>query len=201
MGRYDLLQEVAKFNPYHGPDGRFTSAGGASSMTFRPGASRAHDNAIERARIKQNYYYGKDRENVERAHRDLNDSLYGIRTSNGLYADLSGSQLFREGKAKDVQRRLKDAEDMLAYMDKYGINNAAKDKRLRERSKKPSDYDVLNEIYEREQPNRRRVYSYTTPEEKDALRRARYMANDYKRNGTKPKKQESAQLNLFGKKN
>lgn len=201
MDRYDLIQEVEKFNPYHGPDGRFTSAGGASSVTFRPGASRAHDNAIERERIKQNHYYGKDREVVERAKRELTDSYYGIRTSNGLYADLSGSQLFREGKAKDVQRRLKDAEDMLAHMDEYGVKNAAKDKRSRKQPKKTSDYDVLNDIYEREQPSRRRSYSYTSPEEKDAVRRARYMANDYKRSGKKPKKQETEQLDLFGKKN
>lgn len=197
----EYIEEVEKFNPYHGPDGRFTSAGRASSVTFRPGASRAHDNAIERERIKQNSYYGIDRENVERAHRELTDNLYGIRTSNGHYADLSGEQLFREGRAKDVQRRLKDAEDMLAYMDKYGVNNAAKDKRHRERKIKPSEYDVLNEIYEREQPSRGRYgSSYTSPEEKDALRRAGYMTNDYKRNGNKqkkPKKQESAQLNLF----
>lgn len=204
MGRYDLLQEVAKFNPYHGPDGRFTSAGGASSVTFRPGASRAHDNAIERERIKQNHYYGKDRETVERARRELTDNLYGIRTSNGNYADLSGSVLFGAGKTKDVIRRLKDAEDMLSFMDKYGTNNPAKDKRSRKQPKKPSDYDVLNEIYEREQPSRRRSYAYMSDEEKDAVRRARYMANDYKRNAQKPKKpkkQELEQLNLFGKKN
>ena len=39
---------VGKFNPYHGKDGRFTTAGGATSFTWRPGASAAHNNAIER---------------------------------------------------------------------------------------------------------------------------------------------------------
>ena len=24
--RYDVIQEITKFNPYHGPDGRFSSA-------------------------------------------------------------------------------------------------------------------------------------------------------------------------------
>lgn len=40
--------DVLKFNPYHDRRGRFTTAGGAASMTFRPGASVAHDNAIAR---------------------------------------------------------------------------------------------------------------------------------------------------------
>lgn len=38
---------VEKFNPYHGADGRFTSASGAASFTYKPGSSKAHDNAIE----------------------------------------------------------------------------------------------------------------------------------------------------------
>lgn len=40
--------EILKFNPYHGRDGRFASAGAATSFTFAPGKSRAHDLAIER---------------------------------------------------------------------------------------------------------------------------------------------------------
>lgn len=39
---------IHKFNPYHGPDGRFTTSGGATSFTYKPGASRAHDLAIAR---------------------------------------------------------------------------------------------------------------------------------------------------------
>lgn len=39
---------IEKFNPYHGNDGRFASAGAATSFTYSPGKSRAHDLAIER---------------------------------------------------------------------------------------------------------------------------------------------------------
>lgn len=39
---------IEKFNPYHGADGRFTSAGGATSFTYKPGASKAHNAAISR---------------------------------------------------------------------------------------------------------------------------------------------------------
>ena len=46
--RYDEIEEVHKFNPYHGYHGYFSTAEGATSMTFKPGASRAHDNAIAR---------------------------------------------------------------------------------------------------------------------------------------------------------
>lgn len=42
------LEVVEKFNPYHGKDGRFTSAGGAHTFTYAPGKSKAHDMAIER---------------------------------------------------------------------------------------------------------------------------------------------------------
>lgn len=44
----EVLEEIEKFNPYHGRDGRFATAGGATSFTYKPGASRAHDLAIQR---------------------------------------------------------------------------------------------------------------------------------------------------------
>lgn len=42
------FNEILKFNPYHGRDGRFTGPGAATSFTYAPGKSRAHDMAIER---------------------------------------------------------------------------------------------------------------------------------------------------------
>lgn len=44
----DGLEEIEKFNPYHDRLGRFTTGGGASSFTWKPGASAAHDSAIAR---------------------------------------------------------------------------------------------------------------------------------------------------------
>lgn len=55
------FSEIAKFNPYHGPDGRFTTSGGAASFTYAPGKSKAHDNAIARERdrtARANRQYG-----------------------------------------------------------------------------------------------------------------------------------------------
>lgn len=40
--------EIAKFNPYHDSQGRFASANGATSFTYAPGKSTAHDAAIQR---------------------------------------------------------------------------------------------------------------------------------------------------------
>lgn len=45
---FDEIIEVEKFNPYHDRRGRFTTAGAATSFTYSPGKSTAHDNAIAR---------------------------------------------------------------------------------------------------------------------------------------------------------
>lgn len=41
-----------KFNPYHDSRGRFTSANGATSFTYAPGKSKAHDKAIQRQKAQ-----------------------------------------------------------------------------------------------------------------------------------------------------
>lgn len=46
--QYDTIVEIEKFNPYHDSRGRFSSANGATSFTYAPGKSKAHDNAIQR---------------------------------------------------------------------------------------------------------------------------------------------------------
>lgn len=48
MDKGKTFEEIMKFNPYHGKDGRFTSANGATSFTYAPGKSKAHDMAIAR---------------------------------------------------------------------------------------------------------------------------------------------------------
>ena len=51
--RYDTIQEVEKFNPYHDARGRFATAGNYSSFTYKPGKSKAHDLAIQRMKQRQ----------------------------------------------------------------------------------------------------------------------------------------------------
>ena len=48
MSNTKTFEEILKFNPYHDRLGRFATAGGASSFTYAPGKSNAHDKAIER---------------------------------------------------------------------------------------------------------------------------------------------------------
>lgn len=50
--RYDMIVEVRKFNPYHDGRGRFTTPGGAGSMTFRT-ESKAGQKAIENIRNRE----------------------------------------------------------------------------------------------------------------------------------------------------
>lgn len=45
-------ERLKKFNPYHGRDGRFTFANGATSFTYKPG-TKAGDKAIEREKARQ----------------------------------------------------------------------------------------------------------------------------------------------------
>lgn len=55
-----------KFNPYHGRDGRFTTPNSATSFTYSPGKSKAHDKAIARAKEKN-----REQEWMERKKRGM----------------------------------------------------------------------------------------------------------------------------------
>lgn len=46
--KFDFIEEVRKFNPYHGYHGYFSTAEGATSMTYKPGQGKQYDNAIAR---------------------------------------------------------------------------------------------------------------------------------------------------------
>lgn len=46
--RAQTFIDILKFNPYHDRLGRFATANGATSFTYAPGKSKAHDNAIAR---------------------------------------------------------------------------------------------------------------------------------------------------------
>lgn len=74
-----FLEIVEKFNPYHGKDGRFTTSGGATSFTYAPGKSKAHDKAIAREKIKDNPYRDVPMAQLKSAsnkyHKQINDAL------------------------------------------------------------------------------------------------------------------------------
>lgn len=81
------FEEILKFNPYHDSRGRFATAGGATSMTYAPGKSKAHDNAIQRAKetsgdskgFKGTLYHGSPATDIE----EFDINLAGKNTSSG----------------------------------------------------------------------------------------------------------------------
>lgn len=58
------IVEVEKFNPYHGKNGRFASANSATSFTYAPGKSKAHDNAISKEAARTLVAAAKQKEPV-----------------------------------------------------------------------------------------------------------------------------------------
>ena len=112
--------DVLKFNPYHDSKGRFASADSATSFTYAPGKSTAHDNAIQRAKdahaaetgkgFKGTLYHGSPATDIE----EFDMSRAGQNTSSGekllfftdskqLAEDFSYERL--EGSTKYFQRR------------------------------------------------------------------------------------------------
>lgn len=87
------FEEILKFNPYHDSRGRFASANSAVSFSYRPGASTAHDRAIQREKdrsdedgeaptgkgFKGTLYHGSPATNIEEF--DINRA--GENTSSG----------------------------------------------------------------------------------------------------------------------
>lgn len=111
-------QIIEKLNPYHGSDGRFTTADSAASFTYKPGASTAHDNAIAREKertgsakgFKGTLYHGSPATDIE----EFDMSLAGRNTSSGekllfftdskqMADDFSYERL--DGSSKFMQRR------------------------------------------------------------------------------------------------
>ena len=115
---FDEIVKIEKMNPYHGRDGRFTTAQAATSFTYKPGASTAHDRAIEREKerngetrsFKGTLYHGSPATDIEEF--DMNRA--GQNTSSGekllfftdskqMAEDFSYERL--EGSSKFFQRR------------------------------------------------------------------------------------------------
>lgn len=112
--------DILKFNPYHDSKGRFASADAATSFTYAPGKSTAHDAAIQRAKdaheaasgkgFKGTLYHGSPATDIE----EFDMSRAGANTSSGekllfftdskqLAEDFSYERL--EGSTKYFQRR------------------------------------------------------------------------------------------------
>ena len=112
--------DVLKFNPYHDSKGRFASADAATSFTYAPGKSTAHDKAIQRAKdadaaasgkgFKGTLYHGSPATDIKEFDMDKagsntssGEKLLYFTDSKQLAEDFSYERL--EGSTKYFQRR------------------------------------------------------------------------------------------------
>ena len=141
------FDEILKFNPYHDRLGRFTTSGGASSFTYAPGKSKAHDNAIQNEKqtskgFKGTLYHGSPETDIE----EFDIGRAGKNTSSGekliyftdskqmaddfSYERLEGSTMFtnrrgKKGRVYEVDVEMKNPLDFRNLSDK-DIDNILK---------------------------------------------------------------------------
>lgn len=144
------LTEILKFNPYHDERGRFSTADGAASFTYKPGASTEHSRAIEREKerdteqkgFKGTLYHGSPNTDIE----EFDISRAGQNTSSGeklifftdskqmaedfSYERLEGSSIFtnrrgKKGRVYEVDVEIKNPLDFRNLSDK-DIDNILK---------------------------------------------------------------------------
>ena len=101
------FSEVAKFNPYHGPDGRFTTAGAASSFTITTRgklAQGAADKAIEREKQKEAAQASaKSDKKRTAAIKKVEDKIRQQNYESAAIIDSNGKQLlFKDGESSSV---------------------------------------------------------------------------------------------------
>ena len=132
--------DIKKFNPYHDHLGRFTSGGSATSFTYKPGSSVAHDRAItrEKERMSAGGTSQPKAEPTGRGHiplKSYNDSLNTVKQELGCndkqatkYIDSVASytsenytaiRAYQTGKKNDYTKKFsRDAKTIEDYIDK-----------------------------------------------------------------------------------
>lgn len=108
MQNYDYIVEIEKFNPYHDSRGRFSTADAATSFTYAPGKSKAHDNAIAREKER----HKESEEKSKAAIAAQKEAVTTAKTKKGEF-DIF---VFKDGKKgrETVSGRI-DAENNIGY--------------------------------------------------------------------------------------
>lgn len=104
----NTFSDVLKFNPYHDRLGRFTFANTATSFTYKPGKSKAHDNAIarekERNDVKEHINGSKVRLTMQEAIQRTMDSNVDYKPyKRGQITKLEAGQLYKAVKNENVK--------------------------------------------------------------------------------------------------
>lgn len=100
--RFEHIEEVEKFNPYHDSRGRFSSSNGYASFTYKPGQGKMYDLAIQREKERQAAAGGKPAAAAKPAQVDTSKPPAGTKTQT---AHPPGRQL-KDEKAVDFIEKL-----------------------------------------------------------------------------------------------
>lgn len=106
------FEEVLKFNPYHDSLGRFASANGATSFTYAPGKSKAHDLAIARMKAK---------EMVNRLSEEDKDEIRNLLNGGDSGEDAQESQA--SGGAKENPNQKYSREEQVAAIEDWTLSD------------------------------------------------------------------------------
>ena len=128
VGKIDRIEEVEKFNPYHDARGRFTSAGGGGKFYATPGKSKAHDNAIDREKIKDNPYRHMKTSELEAKANDISTKMQRALMYARMGTDNKSPAVRRKAKQGErdyekLKAELTQVHDMMDYNSKHGNAN------------------------------------------------------------------------------
>ena len=157
-----LFSDILKFNPYHDRLGRFTTAGGATSFTYKPGQGKMYDNAISRENervgaankviagtnkmasyvIESNFISSEKKACI----KDLQSCYERVALTGGIRWSDEKQKIIAKRKAvndiKDTARKImekQEYEDQTTSQDYYELHRAIKRTPI-----KISDYDKQN---------------------------------------------------------
>lgn len=130
--RFDTIEEIEKFNPYHDSKGRFTTAGGAASFTWRtkdPSKQHMADAAIAREKEKLNAEVDRDVKQLQ-AERRAAQQKAKAEMDERVKRELPGLSQDAIRRANDVSmfdHGSVAARDALKRLDDYRERNKPKD--------------------------------------------------------------------------
>lgn len=132
---FDTIVEVEKFNPYHDAKGRFSSADSATSFTYAPGKSKAHDMAIAREKER----HAKQIENP------TNDpeTIAGVKRGPAMTHEQAdeGKANPRYNDADKAYERFSEANRKLTDAVRNGASDEEKERLSKELKKSQEEYN------------------------------------------------------------